>query len=428
MKFYLSVLRAAAFVSAVLLSNCAWGQFRVVTYNVADLQGNTTQLLNVLTLLTEDPAPNTGAVRAPDIYVVQEVSSTTVNTLKNYLNSTAPLGITYGLATFTANGGGGGENALYYRTDSVIEVTSEHKDIINHSGPRATDRWKIRLLQSPDTSIYIYGSHFKADVGTGNEDMRVSEANAIRNDADSLGDGINIVYAGDWNVYSNNEPAFQRFFDAGAGKAVDPVFKGVFSTVSHTQSPHDGTEGLVTGGMDDRFDHELMTEELVDGLDIDIVTGAYRSVGNDGNHYNKAINDGYNSYFESSEQWKSDALAKASDHLPVMVDYTLFGQVFSLDVDLLFAGANAMLRAYGSTPNEMVYFVYSTRGLGETNVNQLGVTLRLDRPALAGQDAADSSGLAELRVKVPWGTTGRRIWFQAAQNGRVTDVVYRKIT
>ncbi|MBL1216676.1 MAG: hypothetical protein D8M59_04195 [Planctomycetes bacterium] len=421
-----SSVRAAAVISAVLLSNSAWGQLRVVTYNVADLQGNTGEILNTLTLLTEDSAPNSGTIRVPDLYIVQEVSSGTVNTLRSYLNSTAPLGITYNLATFTSNGGGG-ENALYYRSDTIMEVANEHRDITNHSGPRATDRWKVRLTQATNTSLYIYGSHFKADVGSSNESMRESEANAIRNDADSLGDGVNVIYAGDWNTYANIEPAYVRFFDSGPGKAVDPVYERSFPIVSHSQSPHDGSEGLVTGGMDDRFDFIQMTEELVDGSDIDIVTGAYRSVGNDGNHYNKAINNGYNDYFPTSEQWKSDALAKASDHLPVMADFTLFGEVFSLDADLLFSNAFATLRTYGSRPNEMVYFIYSTRGLGETVVGQLGVTLRLDRPALAGQDLADGTGLAELTVKVPRNASGVGVWFEAAQQGQTTDVVYRKV-
>ena len=59
---------------------------------------------------------------------------------------------------------------------------------------------------------------------------------------------------------------------------------------------------------------------------MDFIPGTYRSLGNDGNHFDVAINDGTNSYFPGDNQ-RSNALADdlfdASDHIPVMVDYTL---------------------------------------------------------------------------------------------------------
>jgi len=408
-----------------ILSSTATAQLRVATYNVAQLEGNHTELQKVFQSLAADPEPNTGLVRVPDVYVVQEVSSSTKTTVLNYLNSTAPEGITYDAATFTVNGGGG-ENALFYRTDTIVEFISGHADITNHDGPRATDRWKLALGYAPEITLYVYGSHFKADHGF--EDERLSEANAIRNNADALGDGQYILYCGDWNTYSSAEPAFQRFFDNGNGKAVDPVFGKLFPYLSHSQSPYDGSGGNLTGGgIDDRFDFQLMTEEVDDSIGFDTLPGSYRTFGNDGDHYNRPANDGYNEYFTADEQWKADAIAKASDHMPVVVDYIIPAEVFSLEVDPLTGGQSGQFRASNATPNQNVYFVYSLAGLGNTWASQLNVWLRLYQPTLAGSDRADGSGNAVLNVNVPQNASGLSVWFQAAQSGKTTDVVYRMI-
>ncbi len=302
----------------------ASGQLRVVTYNVADLQGNQASLRFILGALADDPAPTTGSVRAPDVLVFQEVTINSANTLRSYLNDLDIPGTQYELATFTTNGGGG-ENALIYNALTMDEDGSGHRDLTNHTGPRATDRWKVNLLTLPGEPIYIYGSHFKADTGSTNESKRRSQANAMRVDADALGAGVNVIYAGDFNIYHVNEPAYQRLLDAGNGVAVDPRFNHNFnSAITHSQSPHDGSGGLVTGGMDDRFDFLLGSSSLMDGSGIDYDADAYRSFGNDGSHYNQAINNGTNSYFLPDEQaLKADALAKASDHLQVVADFFL---------------------------------------------------------------------------------------------------------
>ena len=86
--------------------------------------------------------------------------------------------------------------------------------------------------------------------------------------------------------------------------------------------------GLVGGGLDDRFDFELTTQALQNGTGLAImsVPSAYRTFGNDANHYNQAINNGTNSYYPSDIP-RSNALANnlvdASDHMPVVVDFQL---------------------------------------------------------------------------------------------------------
>lgn len=59
---------------------------------------------------------------------------------------------------------------------------------------------------------------------------------------------------------------------------------------------------------------------LIKRGDFNYVLGSYRDFGNDGGDFNEAINDGTNS--EVSKEI-SDALFKASDHLPVLVKITI---------------------------------------------------------------------------------------------------------
>ena len=76
--------------------------------------------------------------------------------------------------------------------------------------------------------------------------------------------------------------------------------------------------------MDDRFDLHLATAGVTDGEGISMISGTYRAFGNDGLHYNLAINTNGNSYYPG-DSVRSNALAlaifNASDHIPVIVDY-----------------------------------------------------------------------------------------------------------
>jgi len=422
-------------ITLALIAATAWlgfastveAQLRVATYNVAGLNGRQSSLRSAIESLADDFAPDSGTIRAVDILILQEIDNNTSNTILGWMNADAPPGAHYTRATFTSDSNGTFENALIYNDNTIVEDVAGHKDISNHTGPRATDRWKLSVVGQFGGLLYVYGSHFKADTGSSNESKRESQANAIRNDADALGDGINIIYAGDFNLYSSGEPAYQRFFDPGPGRAVDPKFRNDFnSPIVHSQSPSDGTGGLVTGGMDDRFDFLLCTEELIDGSGIDYDSQTYRSFGNDGQHFNKAINDGFNSYFLANEQaLKADDLAKGSDHLPVVVDLLLNGDFFTQTVTTLKVGNIGLWSVAGAQPNKTVYFVYSLKGLGVFNVSSLNATLRLSSPKLAASRKAKPNGTASLQVSPPSNLRGSPIWFQGLERGETTDVVLR---
>lgn len=89
----------------------------------------------------------------------------------------------------------------------------------------------------------------------------------------------------------------------------------------------------------------------------------------------------------------------------------------------LVSGVRATLDVTGATPNATVAFIYSIQGLGETYIPQLDVTIGIRGPVLAGVRTADGDGAASLTKQVPNGTTGRRVWLQAAEYQRASNII-----
>jgi len=98
-----------------------------------------------------------------------------------------------------------------------------------------------------------------------------------------------------------------------------------------------------------------------------------------------------------------------------------------LTVDPLVAGQNSRFTAEQATVGQRVYFTYSVKGLGDTFVPRLNVTLGILNPKLAGSAKANSVGIAALIRKVPGNTSGTEVWVQAAEQGRISNIVNQVI-
>lgn len=319
----------ATSLSALLCAEAS-GQVRVMTWNVARMQGDANAVGTVLWHASRDD--RLGWATPVDIMVFQEVTPTALKALEPLVAASAPSGTTYALATYTTStseNSAGGAPALFFRTQTFTEVTSGHQDLSTGAG-RNTDRWLLQMVgySSASARMYVYGSHLKASTGSSNEQQRLDGALTIRANADALGAGVRAVFVGDYNLYSHTEPAFAAMLAAGNGRAIDPFgggsWAGTANSIVHTQSPRDiSAGGLVGGGLDDRFDLLLTTVQLADGGGLSIMPGTCRTLGNDGNHYQRAINDGANTYYPGQSSRSSqlaNALFAASDHLPVIAD------------------------------------------------------------------------------------------------------------
>ncbi len=90
----------------------------------------------------------------------------------------------------------------------------------------------------------------------------------------------------------------------------------------------------------------------------------------------------------------------------------------------IMAGANASLQLAAAVPNAPAWLAASTTGAGSTPIPQLGVTLGLAAPfPLAGPTLVSPTGGAVWNVPVPAGAQGRSYWLQAAQAGKVSNVL-----
>ena len=92
--------------------------------------------------------------------------------------------------------------------------------------------------------------------------------------------------------------------------------------------------------------------------------------------------------------------------------------------DPLQGGEWAQVRVSDASHEVPAYIAYSLHGPGSTYVPALGVTLGLDRPMLGSPSkVTDLLGQAEWTETLPPTPVPRSLWIQAAQAGRVSDVV-----
>jgi len=319
-----------AAAAALAASASAHGQLRVATYNISGLEGNLASLQAAIAAMHADD--KVGFAVPVGAFVFVEVRNVDIATLTSIVNAAAPPGVAYARATYTTSpteDSASGARALFFRSDLLSEVPGTHANIPTGAS-RNTDRWTLQLRDytSAGARFVVYGAHLKASTGSANEAERESGALAIRANADAMGAGVQAIYAGDMNFYSNSEPGYQAFVATGNGRAVDPLgtanWTGASNAVLHTQSPRLANGGLVGGGMDDRFDFILPTASLSDGAGLAVIPGTTRALGNDGNHYDTDINLGNNTYYPGNlvrSNALADALWAASDHIPVIVDF-----------------------------------------------------------------------------------------------------------
>ena len=323
-----TVLSLATLAAAVAVSS-AEAQVRVVNYNLAKLAGNANAIRATLAEMAFDDKP--GFAVAPSVLVFQEVRNADLAALDGHVLAAFP-GIPFARATFTTSGtedSASGAQCLYYRTDKLAEVVASHADIATGAS-RNSDRWLLTLngYTSAAARFYVYSSHLKASNTTADANERNTGAIALRNNANALGAGQHIIFCGDYNLYTNTEPAYATMTAAGNAQAVDPLgpvdWVGAAGALKHTQSPRDVSGTLIGGGVDDRFDFQFTTVDFQDGDGLSLIPGTYRTFGNDGSHYNLAINSGNNFYYPgdlAGSNALADLLFDASDHLPVVADY-----------------------------------------------------------------------------------------------------------
>jgi len=332
--------------SLMAAAGTAHAQLRIVQYNVnnsdPEQTGPRTGMNTVLSAI--NASARGGFARPIDLLVLEEANSvSTTGAAYATLLNTITGGTSYARSTVDGSTTGSGRPIAVYNSASLQLIGEARIGSISGtaSQPRQTMRYQFRPVgYDSSADFYVYASHFKASSGGANEAERNIEATTIRTNADALGAGARIIYAGDFNFYTSSEDGFQTLTGTGNGQAFDPVNRvGSWSDNAsfkdvHTQSPATTAafNGQVTAGMDDRFDFQLVTGEVLDGRGFDYVSSSYWAFGNTATHaLNGAITTGSAAslaavipgYTTSQASAVLTSLAQVTDHLPVVADYQL---------------------------------------------------------------------------------------------------------
>lgn len=285
-------------------------EFVVMTYNLLNYPGSTAS--------TREPSYRTivDSVK-PDLLIVQELSDATGigSFLTNVLNFSSPV---YSQGTFI--NGPDSDNGLYYKSTKFqfISNTPVQTDL------RDINQFKLIYIPSGDT-IVVFSAHLKSSSTSADEAQRALEVDSLRKVTNAFAAGKYFMVCGDFNIYGSTESAYQKLI--GTGSNANGKFNDLLSmtgtwnnaayAINHTQSPRTTAfGGGATGGLDDRFDMFLFSDGIIQSGGIDIVSNSYKAYGNDGNHYNQALNTPPYAMYSSVT---AAAIHDASDHLPVIV-------------------------------------------------------------------------------------------------------------
>lgn len=262
----------------------------------------------------------------PDILTVCEVGKGAYlpdNFLSNNLNIN---GINYWMTRAGANTSNSYlTNCIFYNSTKL--TLTAHK--VAQTYIRDVDVYDFRLKsdESGQTTLTCIIAHLKAGSGSTNEGSRKVMAENIMRYLEEEYREKNVLIMGDFNLYGASEPAYIALTNQSTypdAYFIDPLYPyGVGEWNSnynfaqyHTQSTHSSSNNChASGGMDDRFDFILMSENIYGGRDgIRYVNGSHFALGQDGRHFNKSINNPTNT---AVSQEVADALYNNSDHLPV---------------------------------------------------------------------------------------------------------------
>lgn len=336
--------RAAA-MGILTLAGAAFGGdgLRLTTWNISNYSGG-----QVPELQTAIYGSFEGRSMSPDVLVVQEMlSQAAVNTLLNALNTAPSSPGDWAAGPFID--GPDTDSAVFYRTDKVAfnGLHTLPADPGTSGAPRDVRRYDLGLVgyDDPSTQLSIYSVHMKAGSSSTDQQRRLIEATRIRDDAETLDPAVNIVIAGDFNVQSSNQAAYQELVGLQAnnnGRFLDPIatpgsWNNNFAfRFVHTQDPSGA------GGMDDRHDQILLDPSLGDGVGLDYVgqfglpysattwddpNHSYRAWGNDGTSFDLSLTVAGNAMVGPTIAQTLIALASGGGHLPVLLDMVVPAQV-----------------------------------------------------------------------------------------------------
>jgi endonuclease/exonuclease/phosphatase family metal-dependent hydrolase len=309
---------------------------RIVAYNIEDdINGHTTPLPGLYSVLEGiGEEKMLGNVRPIDILGLEETTNNAdvqpiVTNLNTYYNGAD----VYAESTYqgTQDGGntdGNGPNAMVYNTTTVKLLASV--GIVTPEGAtngvyRQPVRYEFQPVGDTGTTgiFYVYVAHTKSGTTSADAKARGQEAAIIRADEATLPANSSVIYEGDLNS-NPPEAMFTNFEATGQGEAFDPL--------NYPTSPTLVQRSDSSTSLSFRDDYQLQTSAVFNDTGaINYITSSFHNFGNNGSvsdpasSSNTALNtdlvtDG--GTFIAASTIYTD-LGTASDHLPVVSDYTI---------------------------------------------------------------------------------------------------------
>ncbi|MBN2175827.1 MAG: lamin tail domain-containing protein [Bacteroidales bacterium] len=261
-----------------------------------------------------------------DVILINELTSevgafTLLNDALNVYGTTH-----YQKANFTD--GPDTDNMLFYNGDKLVLHSQWYiPTALRHINEYVLYYRSDDLVTGGDTTFfYFYSAHLKAYPEEEFQLERLEEVNNFKERINSIAIAENIFFGGDLNLYNSDEPAYLALINDGIYPLDDPLVAGdwhnnTYYRFIHTQSTRTTDfGGGSTGGLDDRFDFILFSEDVLSGTNkVKYIENTCIAFGNDGNHFNDALIDlPLNPNIPDSVTY---ALYYMSDHLPVVADF-----------------------------------------------------------------------------------------------------------
>ncbi|MDA8563979.1 hypothetical protein N9L06_05955 [Mariniblastus sp.] len=250
----------------------------------------------------------------PDIFAIQETDTGSSATLLNLFNQQQP-GSPFSIFT-TSSDSGGDRTGLVYNTERVQFIESVDLSTgLTHNTARATF---LPLFSAYAEPVTVYSVHLNS--GAADDDIRGLEATILASDAAMLG-ADNVLFAGDFNLLSSDEPAWTNIDSNDLANAPGDWRDNPDFIHLHTQNPG--------ASLDDRFDFIFGSDSITDGVGFDYQPDSFTVFGNNGTHtLNGSIDTGTGA---SPDVLQS--LITASDHLPIYADFQFISKPGDFDLD-----------------------------------------------------------------------------------------------
>lgn len=311
----------------------------------------------------------------PDLFMVCELINVQGS---DYLFNNAVLtsNSDFVKATFklTQSPASGLQQMVYYNSKKLILESSK----IITTAVRDINRYTFKVntvdADSNPIIIEVFVTHLKASTGTNNRQLRLNSVDQFVGELFNMPTDSYVLFAGDFNLYTSNEEAYIRLIDnSNPIVMIDPINRPAqpfpsdgtdyfdpnnynvnyfwrssdFADI-HTQSTRTSNSGLIddsgsTGGLDDRFDFIMMSENFNTSSDLFYVNNSYETYGNNGNCYNSFISS--TNCNGTYSQAIRNALIEFSDHLPVIMEIETPSNTLSISnvsAPIQFIGSNVV--------------------------------------------------------------------------------------